>query len=153
MKIETLERFLNKDQDLWNRQDLDKLIQKYGKKVIFYETGGLSNKLFLLFKHRHMSENDNTIVDFMSGKNKSYLYIIDYINSYVDTIEFVLWPSEIALQIIYKILCESILSDNNLDSKSEEYKKLKELAYKISMLRYSWIIKNGKNKEASHESK
>lgn len=153
MKIETLERFLNKDQDLWTRQDLDKLTGKYGKNAIFYDTDGLNNKLFLLFKYRHMSENDSTIVDFISGKNKSYLYIIDYIKDYVDTIEFVLWPSEIALQTIYKILCESILSDDSLDSKSEEYKKLKELAYKISILRYNWIIKMEKNKEASHESK
>ena len=111
MKIETLERFLNKDQDLWTVKILINSQGNTVKNAIFYDTEGLNNKLFLLFKYRHMSENDSTIVDFISGKNKSYLYIIDYIKDYVDTIEFVLWPSEIALQTIYKILCESILSD------------------------------------------
>jgi hypothetical protein len=100
-----------------------------------------------------MSENDRIIVDFMSGKNREYEYIIEYVSNYVDSIEFVFWPSEIALHTIYKILCESIINDQELKEDSNIYLKLKELAKKISLLRYDWVIKMQKNKEVSDENK
>jgi len=103
-----------------------------------------------------MSDNDTVISDFIMNKNKEYLYIIKYIMEYIDHIEFVFWPSETALQIVYKILCERILSDDNLKDYSEEYIKLKQLAHKISLIRYDWYLKSkkdNKNKEDSNENK
>jgi len=43
---------------------------------------------------------------------------------------------ETALQVIYKILCEQILSDEKIENITEEYIKLKQLARKISLIRY-----------------
>jgi hypothetical protein len=120
---------------------LEKLTEKYGKTAIFYDVDGLTNRFFLLFKHRHMSENDQMILDFISGKKSNYLYIIDYISSYIECIDFVFWPAEIALHTIYKILCERIIGDETLNSDTEEYKKLRDLAKKISLYRYNWALK------------
>lgn len=156
MKLDTLEHFLGKEQGFWSREDIDKIIGKYGKRAVFYDTEGISNKLLLLFKYRDMSDNDTVISDFIMNKNKEYLYIIKYIMEYIDHIEFVFWPSETALQIVYKILCERILSDDNLKDYSEEYIKLKQLAHKISLIRYDWYLKSkkdNKNKEDSNENK
>lgn len=156
MKLETLEHFLNKDQSLWNREDIDKLAGKYGNNAIFYDTEGITNRLIMLFKFRDMSMNDEKISNFMSNKNKDYLYIIDYVSNYLDCIDFVFWPSETALQVVYKILCERILSDSDIKDHSEQYIKLKQLIHKLAMIRYEWYLKaqeNEKNREDSHESK
>ena len=146
MKLETLEHFLNKEQELWNREDIDKLTGKYGKRAIFYDTEGLSNRLVNLFKFREKAETDEIISGFMSGENKNYSYIIEFLMEYVDYIDFVFWPSEMALQVIYKILCERIISDESLKEFSEEYIKLKQLAHKISLIRYYWYMKSEKEK-------
>jgi len=155
MKLETLEHFLNKDQSLWNREDIDKLTSKYGNTAIFYDTLGITNKLVMLFKHRDMSIKDNKIIEFIEGKNKEYIYVIDYLGRYLDYIEFVFWPSEKALHTIYKILCERVLSDYELKKDSEEYIKLKKLYKKILLIRYSWYIKSieEKNKGDKNENK
>lgn len=156
MKLETLEHFINKEQDLWKREDIDKVIGKYGKNAIFYDTDGITNRLVRLFKFRDMSTNDKTISNFVSNKNNDYIYVINYLKDYIDTIDFIFWPSETALQVIYKILCNRILSDEKLKEYSEEYISLKQLAQKISLLRYDWHSKSkteNKKKEDSNESK
>lgn len=153
MKLETLEHFLNKDQELWNREDIDKLTEKYGKNAVFYDTEGITNRLLNLFKFRNMSENDEKISKFMLDKNKEYVYIIDYLMEYLDYIDFIFWPSEISLHVIYKILCEKMISDSNLEDHSEEHIKLKQLVHKIATIRYEWLLNNAQNKEDSDGSK
>jgi len=68
---------------------MDKLIMKYGKTSIFYDTDGITNRLFMLFKFRDMSENDKNILDFIETRNKKYMYIINYLDKYIESIDFV----------------------------------------------------------------
>lgn len=152
MKLETLERFLNKDQDLWTREDLDKLISRYGKTAIFYDTVGLNNRLFLLFKCRDMLENDKKILDFIEGKSDDFSYIILFIDKYTMYLDFVMWPSEIGLHLIYKILCNRFLVEDHEDTFLDM--KMQKLARHISLRRYKWIEKIKEQKgEDSNESK
>ena len=152
MKLETLETFLNKDQELWNREDIEKLRIKYGDNAVFYDTSPhISNRLLMLLKHRDIAVNDVIILDFITNKNTEYVYVIDYISNYIDHIDFVFWPAEKPLYITYKILCEKVLSDTELKYHSETHIKLKELAKKISSIRYKFL--EAKNKEDSNESK
>lgn len=114
---------------------MEKLLGKYGKNAVFYDTDGITNNLINLFKYRDMAENNKIISDFLIGKNKDYIFIIDYLSKYIEYIEFVMWPLEITLQVTYKILCDRIMSDKELKSTSDEYKKLKELAVKMFLIR------------------
>lgn len=151
MKLETLERFLNKDQDSWNREDLEKLTGKYGKTAIFYDTEELSNRIFLLFKCRDMMENDKIITGFITGKNDDYNYIINFIGEYINYIDFTLWPLEIGLHVIYKTLCERFINEEEKDSLIEL--KIKKLAKIISEKRYEWIKNTKDKREDSYENK
>lgn len=157
MKSYELEDYINKKQNLWTRMDIEKLESRFGRKMYYAE--GINNKLFLLFKYRDMAMKDQIILDFVTGKSNDYLYIINYVKEYIDTIEFIFWPSELALHIIYKILCEKIMSDSDLQKDSTEYEGLRSISRKMAMIKYTTIKQESsnnhkdKNREETNENK
>lgn len=131
MKLEVLERFVRKDQDLWDIKDIDRLVQRYGKKAVFFETEGITNKNIRVLKCRDQIDNDKKILKFMKRENDEYLYIIDFLNEYVEAIDFIFWVMEKPLQILYKILCERLIFNSDMKEDSIEIIKLHELTENI----------------------
>lgn len=139
MKLETLERFLNKDQDTWDLDDISKITGKYGKNAIFYDTDGITNSFVALFKFRDMINNDETISDFIKFKNDDYSYIINFIRDYTSKIELIQWPTETPLQKLYRILCERFLNDIDIANRDDISKELKELSYYLYQTKEKWL--------------
>lgn len=127
MKLQTLELFIRKDQDLWDNGDIERLIKRFGSRVIYTETEGITNENFIVHKSRYLIDNDKKILEFMRMKNKEYLYIIDILKEYIDACNVMFWTEEIPLQRLYKILCERITTDEDINTESAESLKLVEL--------------------------
>lgn len=122
MKLETFERFVNKTQDEWNKEDLDKLLAKFGRRELFYRTDGITNKIVGIYKHRDILENDKKIIGFIEKNNGEFIYVKDFIKSYIDVVDYILWPAEISLHVIYKIFLRRIKErdDSKEDIKNDD---------------------------------
>lgn len=127
MKLEILERFVGKDQDIWDSKDISSLFKRYGRKAVLYETDNITNNNVLVFKYRDMFDTDKKIIRFMKNTDSDYLYIIDFLKKYVKSVTFILWVVEKPLQILYKILCERLILGNDLEDKTEALAALDEL--------------------------
>lgn len=147
MRLETLEKFVNLPNDLWSRDHLEKLIVKFGEKSIYSNIDNIDNTLIKLFSKRYYLVNDKTISEFIKGNGEDYLYIIDFIDDYLDHLEFIMWPGEIGLQNIYRILCIKTINNPDIDKDSDILKGMTRLAKKISDKRFVWVKENQKRNE------
>lgn len=136
MKLKTLEDYIEKSEYLWDSKDINKLIHRYGKENVLYETPGITNINVKVFKYRDMAGNDEIILNFINRKNKEYSYVLDYINDYMESIDYLFWSLEKPLQIIYKILCERLIREEKPEDVGEHLNKLDTL---IENMKYQRI--------------
>lgn len=114
MKIREYEDYLSKKMDQWNSEDVSRLIANFGEKPILLGIENTENNHLKVMKMRYLLEHDDKIKGFMKVENDEYQYIINFIKEYIKTVPFILWPSELGLHLIYKILCERALSEGFL---------------------------------------